>query len=346
MHLASPPRTAPATAAEYSAGAARDRASPVDRPRAGSHTGPALLTFFTIPKPFTGHAGVIQRNALASWSRAAPGAEILVCGDETGAREAAASAGARLLPAVERSALGTPLVGPTFALAAREASHPLLVYVNADIVLLPGFGEALGRVTALSFLLVARRWDLDITEPIDFSSAGWARELAARVRAEGRLFRRDALDCFAFPRACPLVELPPFAVGRPGWDNYLVYRARELRLPVIDATSAVTLVHQNHGYGHVPGSTGDRWEGPEARANRALMGGTERTFDIGDATHVLTGEGLERAWGLWHLLRRVETAHLRFPALAPLGKAGFALRGVPALARRVLAAARARSPRA
>ncbi len=136
------------------------------------------------------------------------------------------------------------------------------------------------------------------------------------------------------------MELPPFAVGRPGWDNYLVYRARKLGIPVVDATPVLTLVHQNHGYGHVPAASGDRWEGPEARMNRALMGGTERTFDIGDATHVLMANGLIPARGFRKTIRTMETSHLRYPRLAFLGKLGFALRGVPVVMRRTWSAAR------
>jgi len=59
------------------------------------------------------------------------------------------------------------------------------------------------------------------------------------------------LDYFIFP--CGLFrDIPPFAVGRPAWDNWLVYKARSLGLPVIDATKMVTAIHQNHAYSHHP----------------------------------------------------------------------------------------------
>lgn len=295
-----------------------------------------MIAFVTIPKPFEGHIGVIQRNALRSWRAVWPDAEIFVCGDEQGAAAAAAEVGARFVPDVERNDFGTPLLGSTFRRIAASTRRELLAYLNADIVLLPDFAVAVRRIALRPFLLVTRRWNLDVREPIDFDGPEWADAVRALARREGRLYRRDAIDCFVFSRESPLLDLPPFAVGRPGWDNYFIFRARQLGIPVIDATPAVTLVHQNHGYGHVPGRTGGNWEGPEAQANRRLMGGSERFFDIGDATHVLGPEGLERARGLRHALRAVETSHLRHPALVPLGRLGFALRGIPPTVRRAL----------
>ena len=52
-----------------------------------------MITFFTTAKPFTGHNGIIQRNALASWTRVCPDAEVILFGDEEGAAETARELG-------------------------------------------------------------------------------------------------------------------------------------------------------------------------------------------------------------------------------------------------------------
>jgi hypothetical protein len=44
-----------------------------------------MITFFTTPKPFCGHIGVIQRNAIESWKRIRPSVEVIPFGDEEGA---------------------------------------------------------------------------------------------------------------------------------------------------------------------------------------------------------------------------------------------------------------------
>src|SRR6266853_4649960 len=46
-----------------------------------------VLTIFASAKPFHGHTGVIQRNAIASWTRLRPRPEIILFGNEPGVAE-------------------------------------------------------------------------------------------------------------------------------------------------------------------------------------------------------------------------------------------------------------------
>ena len=112
-----------------------------------------------------------------------------------------------------------------------------------------------------------------------------------------------------------LGALPPFAVGRPGWDNWMIYHARGRKMPVVDATESTLVIHQNHAYGHVKQGTGAAWEGPEGNRNLDLIGGEERIFTLADATHRLTRGGLRRALTPAHLKRRLRTAAVFSPAL-------------------------------
>ena len=41
-----------------------------------------MITIFSTPKPFRGHIGVIQRNALKSWTLLHPDVEMILFGDE------------------------------------------------------------------------------------------------------------------------------------------------------------------------------------------------------------------------------------------------------------------------
>jgi hypothetical protein len=162
------------------------------------------------------------------------------------------------------------------------------------------FVEGARRVTALKdiFVLLSRRWDLTVRAPIGLG-AGWEDGLRAVVRAQGFLHRPAGSDFFLFPRSC-YADLPDFAVGRAGWDNWMIYKARKERWPVVDGTGSFMIVHQNHDYSHLPGGT-PHYAVPETNENIRLAGGEAATrYTILDATHWLIGNRLVRP-GISHL---------------------------------------------
>ncbi|MEQ8463051.1 hypothetical protein [Coleofasciculus sp. E1-EBD-02] len=275
-----------------------------------------MLTIFSIPKPFNGHIGIIQRNAIESWSRLHPACEIILCGNEPGIEEVVTEFGAKWIPSLARNEYGTPLLNSAFDQVQQVASHPLLCYVNADIILLRDFIEALPKIHFRRFLMVGQRWNIDITEPLDFAPINWDKKLREYVASHGVLFSPMGIDFFVFPRDSPLGRLPPFAVGRPGWDNWFIYKTRQLGIPVIDVTRTVTIVHQNHDYAHVPHRKNKTWEGPEADWNRQLMGCEwwNYLFSIADATHIMTSRGLQLAWGREFLQRHWQILPILFPS--------------------------------
>ncbi len=284
-----------------------------------------MLTIFSIPKPFAGHIGVIQRNAIRSWLRLRPECQVLLCGDEPGSAECATAEGIERITDVDRNEFGTPLLSSAFLAAERRAKHQILCYVNADILLLRDFVDAARRVAARKsrYLMVGQRWDLDVSEPIAFERDGWEDDLRTRTARSGIQHPPSGSDYFVYPRGA-FGTLPLFAVGRPGWDNWMIYRARSLRIPVVDATGVALVIHQNHAYGHVKQATGGTWEGPEADRNLELIGTDERVFTLLDATHHLTPSGLARSLDPAHLWRRLRAMTILVPAL---GRIVAALRG-------------------
>ena len=221
--------------------------------------------------------------------------------------------GAEHVPHVSRNAYGTPLVDSLFREAHRVAhGHGLLAYVNADVVLLDDFRAALERLPASRFLVAGRRRNLDLGRELMFEDE-WQAELRRRAR-RAPLAPPWGSDYFVFPADGTFARVPPFAVGRAGWDNWLIAKARRERIPVVDATRAITAVHQAHGYDHIPGYTGSHWGGPESQANAALARATcgaddGVVFHLWDATHVLTARGPRRTvrpvaiWRRWRTRR-------------------------------------------
>lgn len=267
-----------------------------------------MITFFTTPKPFRGHIGIIQRNAIQSWKLAHPDAEVILFGNEEGTAAAAHDLGARHEPEVERNSLGTPLLSSLFERADRLARHDRLCFLNADILHLGDFLAAVTRLAQLRerSLMVGRRCDLDITEPLDFSAPDWSARLRLVARDRGKLRPPQWIDYFVFPRGLLSGQVPPFAVGRPGYDNWLLWTVRKMGVPVADATQVVLAIHQNHDYAHHPGGQAGLWQDGEARQNAALMGSRYATID--NATHRLTASGLRPNYYHWVVRGKRKTA--------------------------------------
>jgi hypothetical protein len=244
-----------------------------------------VLTIFSVPKPFAGEVGALQRTAIASWVALDPDVQVVLLGDEEGAAEAAAELGADYVPSVLRSPLGTPRVDDAFARVDTVARHRLRCFANADVVSGPDLPPAVARVSAagVPFLLVGQTRDLP-SALVDPDPA--ARRAVAL--AQGELRGPAAIDWFVFPAGL-FDPIPPFLVGRAGYDNWLVWRARQ-RGVVVDATDAVAAVHQRHGYEHVDGGKDVAYYGAEAEWNVDLAGGRGRIFTLLDASHRLRAD--------------------------------------------------------
>lgn len=264
-----------------------------------------MLTLFSIPKAFRGHINVIQRNAIRSWKLFEPECEVILMGDDAGTAEVAKELGLRHIPAIDRNKMGTPLVSSAFAEAQRAASHSILCYVNADIMLMSDFSQAVRSVARQksSFLLVGRRWDTDIREPFDFSN-GWESHLRCLLAEKGKLHAHTGMDYFVFRRGL-WAEIPPFAIGRGAWDNWLIYGAKTDRTAVVDLTTVVTIVHQNHDYGHMGGGMASPFSSSEAAENLALAGGYAHLYTVADADYQLTSKGIRRNLTPYYFYRRL-----------------------------------------
>jgi hypothetical protein len=163
-------------------------------------TGTLPLTILAMPKPFRGHIGIIQRNAITSWAKLQPRPEIILFGTEVGAAECAAELGLVHIPEVARNQHGTPLLADIFLNAERRASHDLFAYVNADIILQAEFTEAVKKVREAfpRFLAVGRRTNLEFLGTRSASTRAGSKP--QRAYTQPRVARNPtAIDCFVFP---------------------------------------------------------------------------------------------------------------------------------------------------
>jgi hypothetical protein len=256
-----------------------------------------MLSLLAFPKPFRGHIAVIQRNAISSWVRLRPPCEIILFGDEEGTAEVAKEFGVCHVSEMARNEYGTPLLSDVFNKGEQLAKYDLLCYVNGDIILGSEFMRAVEKVSQRTqrFLMVGECWNLDLADPLAVDRPMWEENLNALVRQSGEPRGKDSIDYFVFPRGL-YQQLPPFALGRPRFDNWLIWKARHLGAAVVDATPVVMAVHQNHDFSHVPGGKTQMHQGEEARRNGKLAGGLGHCYGIGEATHKLYATGLRPSW--------------------------------------------------
>lgn len=224
-----------------------------------------------------------------------PKPDIILFGSEDGTAELAEEVKARHVPDVSCSPSGTPLVNSLFECAEAFSANDVLAYVNADIILLGDFLSAVSSIKLKKFLMVGRRLDLDVDALLDLSTPDWEGKLRSRL-PEATLHPPTGADYFVFSRGL-FCHMPAFAIGRPGWDNWAIYRARSRRVAVIDTTEVVTAVHQNHDYNHVAGGADEVWGGQEAIRNKELAGHESKIFTLLDANWALTSTGLSRPTG-------------------------------------------------
>ncbi|MCX8063207.1 MAG: hypothetical protein N3D16_11555 [Anaerolineales bacterium] len=268
---------------------------------------PKLITLFSAPKPFTNpHINLIQRNAIQSWLHLGEEVEVFLIGEENGLAEVAREYNLVHLPEVKRNDKGTPLVNSIFELARAASQSPLMAYVNADILLLPDFVQAAQCILAQRnrFLAISQRWDLDVKTMLDFSN-GWDQRLIEDVRQRGRLHPPAGSDIFLFPRS-EFMEIPDFAIGRAGWDNWMIFHACRQGITVVDATPSMTVIHQDHDYSHLPGGK-PHYDLEESECNLNLAGGMRSMYYILDS-HVQLKNGRLRRPPLTtlRLLRKLE----------------------------------------
>ncbi len=268
----------------------------------------AVPTFaiFTLPKPFDDpHIACIQRNAIASWKALGEDVEVILIGSETGIAQTASELGAIHVGQVQRNEYGTPLINDAFKIATDITQAKVLVFCNADVVLLHDFKHALTDILrgdcSEKFLAIGRRTNLDLRQAVDFGDRFAVAKLLEQTAAEGELASIVCKEYFAFRRG-QFVGIPPFAVGRGNWDSWMVSQTKRDGVPVIDLSNQTIVIHQNHDYHHIDADAQTKrnfarqrkhcyLSGPEARANQRLASG-KHIISGATASHRLTEDGV------------------------------------------------------
>ncbi len=187
-----------------------------------------MITIFTNPRPFQGPFDVIQRNAIRSWLRLFPKSDIILFEDEEKTTsKIAVEFGLQCVADVKCDEFGTPLLDDVFDKVRKIAKAGIIVQVNADIILTNSFAMAIDQVSEIMqnkpFFMSGRRWNINIKDPIDFEESDWEEKLKELIKKEGQLHRPSGMDYWVLPFNVPF-KIPPFVIGRPGMESWLVYK--------------------------------------------------------------------------------------------------------------------------
>ena len=127
-----------------------------------------MISIFSSPKAFSKHTGIIQRNAVQSWSLLEPRPEVILLGNEVGVADAAHELKVRHVAHVACNEFGTPFVNSLFestsaaanvglSCGITTATMPALLKLTYIFQMWAGRLEFMSVFTILGFLYAAVR---------------------------------------------------------------------------------------------------------------------------------------------------------------------------------------------
>lgn len=188
-----------------------------------------------------------------------------------------------------------------FARAQSAANYDFTCYINADIVLTQSLIDAIQivRKRYKRFVMVCAPWRVSMSGRLDFTFSAWESELRNLVKKNSKEPTLLGVDLYLFPRGY-YHNIPPFALGRRSWDSWLIYKARLGKIPFIDATQFIFMVHPNHeGSSH----NNAYLETEELHINECLAKDLARTFRRSDIPYILGVHGRLQRKQIFGLLR-------------------------------------------
>ncbi|KAK2148468.1 hypothetical protein LSH36_496g01027 [Paralvinella palmiformis] len=211
----------------------------------------SLLTMFTTMKDIALREQ-IHANTLLNWAALSPWLVPILFASNSLTEERWSNAASGLGWTTVRTnyAIGeVPILKRMFkSVEERGYDTPFIGYANADVLFddeliktLLGVLESYDDVGERMILLTGRRKNINAHLLKDAACLSCLRNFAFKAR----LYQPDAEDYFIFSRAgFPWDNVPEFVVGAPGYDNWLVAKALQWDVAVIDGSRTINAIHQ------------------------------------------------------------------------------------------------------
>jgi len=251
-----------------------------------------MLTIITTPRPLgLANNRMAFLNAIRSWVRVEPRLEVLVFG---GDRALIEEEGGYWVDG--REVYGRPYFDDFIGTAEILSSNDVLMYCTDHLILTSDLVPTVERVCEAfpgNFVIVGKRWQLDVREDIDFSNPNWEAILRGYVLWVDSLGSQAAKDYIIFRQPLDL-SVPNFIMGYPWYDTWFVWAALQAGYPVIDASATIMAIHQSHKFPE--GNVEARERTPGGRYNRKLgiSLGLDGKGAISHASHIITYDGISK----------------------------------------------------
>ena len=208
-----------------------------------------MFTILTTAKDFDSNFKLIQINAINSWRSLSDDIEIIIFGLSRGVDEYAKIINATYIPEIKCTDSGIPLISDMILQGTKRAKFDILLLVNADIILPNKFIDIIQilKNRKKKFLAIGHRWDMDVDEYINFSDLIESKKFWSKANEISKQHSCTGIDYFIFKKGT-LKSLPDFAIGRFGWDNWILWSVRRRLIPLIDLSAEIKVIHQNHIY--------------------------------------------------------------------------------------------------
>ncbi len=257
----------------------------------------------------------MQLSAIRSWKRALPEARVILYGNEPGLVDVCRKEKVDFGGSVKVGHDGVEIVTDIFRQAAFLAGRAGMIYLNSDILLDESARKAYTLLENLpgGYLGTGRRRCL----PAWVGSALKGAELDAYLiacRKPVRWGQASSLDIF-FLRDFSVETMPCFRIGQAAWDNWMIFRAREMGLSVVDLSSVLRPFHCDHDYRYTKNNSE-----PISRnrlrdqQNLDLLGGVAKRFHMGHCNYEVLDGAIVRRRGPAFWQREIDVMRLKTPA--------------------------------
>jgi len=177
--------------------------------------------------------------------------------DDKGFEKLCKSTTAVCIDKVDKGDNNLPIMNSIFKCAAAQAldSQESIVFINGDIVVGEGFSKIereLNSRFGSKWMAICRRREVSLNRQL---TDGEIVEVANDI-IEPPSGRSTAIDFFALPSGSyKNISIPEgFTIGRPGWDNWFVARARAKGFKVIEISNVYAIRHISHPEFHEKGT--------------------------------------------------------------------------------------------